>query len=659
MVEQLLAENAGRWESLRSATGSAWRRSRARSSSGCCTSRRERVQGPRRRAPPRAAGAAARAVRAGRGGRPPRGRRGRRGPPAARVTRAPAGHPGQRAGAGPGPRGRGAARRRGRARDDHHGRRRRPRARRQVALGRRAGGGAAGGRDRPGRALGQGRAGRAGAGHGDRRHAAARASRSTCSSAATLREGARVGTSALRRRAQLLAARPDLEVVELRGNVDTRLAKRAAGEVDVLVLAAAGLDRLGRRAEAGALLTGGVFVPRAGQGVIAVQARAGSEAAAAAAPPTTRRRTPRSTRSAQSCARSARAATRRSACSPLERARARVRRPAGRLRVARRGGRHAATSSPRRLLAAGAAELLARRSRRDRLSRRRGAGRSGPDDRAGARADRDRRRDPLRPADPAGRAGRGARGRRARLRRQGGRRAADAAGGDRPAAGPVRDRRPDGRAAQGRRSVRVRARRRGGAGAARGRDPVRGRAGDHGGDRGAGLRRHPGHAPRARQRRRVRHRPRGRRRSTGRRWPPSRARSSSTWACKALPRIAERLVAGGRPPDEPVAVVERGTLPGQRTVVATLADVAERAAGIRAPAITLVGAVAGAARADRLARGAAAARAHGGGHARAGAGERAAARLRELGAEVVEAPAIRTRPLEVALPDVRGTTCCA
>ena len=59
-----------------------------------------------------------------------------------------------------------------------------------------------------------------------------------------MREGARVGTSALRRRAQLLAARPDLEIRELRGNVDTRLAKRVAGEVDVLILAAAGLDRL-------------------------------------------------------------------------------------------------------------------------------------------------------------------------------------------------------------------------------------------------------------------------------------------------------------------------------------------------------------------------------------------------------------------------------
>jgi hydroxymethylbilane synthase len=94
-----------------------------------------------------------------------------------------------------------------------------------------------------------------------------------------VREGARVGTSALRRRAQLLAERPDLEVVELRGNVDTRLRKREAGEVDVLVLAAAGLDRLGRRHDAGGPLTGDVFVPAPGQGVIAVQAREGSAAA--------------------------------------------------------------------------------------------------------------------------------------------------------------------------------------------------------------------------------------------------------------------------------------------------------------------------------------------------------------------------------------------
>ena len=93
-----------------------------------------------------------------------------------------------------------------------------------------------------------------------------------------VREGARVGTSALRRRAQLLAVRPDLDVRELRGNVDTRLKKRAAGEVDVLVLAAAGLDRLDRRGEAGGTLHGEVFVPAPGQGIIAVQARAGSAA---------------------------------------------------------------------------------------------------------------------------------------------------------------------------------------------------------------------------------------------------------------------------------------------------------------------------------------------------------------------------------------------
>jgi hydroxymethylbilane synthase len=98
-----------------------------------------------------------------------------------------------------------------------------------------------------------------------------------------VREGARVGTSALRRRAQLLAARPDLQIAELRGNVDTRLRKRAAGEADVLVLAAAGLARLDRLREAGGRLDGEVFVPAAGQGVIAVQARTGSPAADAAA----------------------------------------------------------------------------------------------------------------------------------------------------------------------------------------------------------------------------------------------------------------------------------------------------------------------------------------------------------------------------------------
>jgi hydroxymethylbilane synthase len=93
-------------------------------------------------------------------------------------------------------------------------------------------------------------------------------------SLAALRQGARVGTSALRRRAQLLAARPDLDVVELRGNVDTRLRKLAEGELDALVLAAAGLARLGRDDVLTAPLEGGVFVPAPGQGCLAVQARA-------------------------------------------------------------------------------------------------------------------------------------------------------------------------------------------------------------------------------------------------------------------------------------------------------------------------------------------------------------------------------------------------
>ena len=77
-----------------------------------------------------------------------------------------------------------------------------------------------------------------------------------------MREGARVGTSALRRRAQLLALRPDLDVVELRGNVDTRLRKLAAGEVDVLVLAAAGLDASTGAARRAARSTGTCSCPR-------------------------------------------------------------------------------------------------------------------------------------------------------------------------------------------------------------------------------------------------------------------------------------------------------------------------------------------------------------------------------------------------------------
>jgi hydroxymethylbilane synthase len=88
---------------------------------------------------------------------------------------------------------------------------------------------------------------------------------------AELAPGSRVGTSSLRRRAQLCALREDLDVRELRGNVDTRLRKLAEGQVDALVLAAAGLERLGRGGEAGGALD--EFVPAAGQGALALEAR--------------------------------------------------------------------------------------------------------------------------------------------------------------------------------------------------------------------------------------------------------------------------------------------------------------------------------------------------------------------------------------------------
>jgi len=88
-----------------------------------------------------------------------------------------------------------------------------------------------------------------------------------------LPEGAVVGTSALRRRAQLLAARPDLDVRDLRGNVDTRLRRLADGDFDAIVLAAAGLERLGR-ADAGALVDPEVLTPAPGQGCLVLEARA-------------------------------------------------------------------------------------------------------------------------------------------------------------------------------------------------------------------------------------------------------------------------------------------------------------------------------------------------------------------------------------------------
>ncbi len=90
---------------------------------------------------------------------------------------------------------------------------------------------------------------------------------------ATLRNGARVGTSSLRRRAQIHRARPDLDIRELRGNVDTRLRKVESGEYDAILLAKAGLDRLGWSNRISEVLAPEVCMPAVGQGAIGVQAR--------------------------------------------------------------------------------------------------------------------------------------------------------------------------------------------------------------------------------------------------------------------------------------------------------------------------------------------------------------------------------------------------
>jgi hydroxymethylbilane synthase len=96
---------------------------------------------------------------------------------------------------------------------------------------------------------------------------------------ATLPPGTRVGTSSLRRRAQLLALRPDLEVVDLRGNVPTRVRKVDEGNVDAAILAAAGLLRLGSGDRIDQYLDAPDWLPAAGQGAIAIQVRSGDESA--------------------------------------------------------------------------------------------------------------------------------------------------------------------------------------------------------------------------------------------------------------------------------------------------------------------------------------------------------------------------------------------
>jgi hydroxymethylbilane synthase len=89
-----------------------------------------------------------------------------------------------------------------------------------------------------------------------------------------LASGARVGTSSVRRIAQLRAAREEIEPVAMHGNVDTRLRKLAGGALDAIVLARAGLQRLGREDAIGAPLDPARFIPAPGQGTLALQARA-------------------------------------------------------------------------------------------------------------------------------------------------------------------------------------------------------------------------------------------------------------------------------------------------------------------------------------------------------------------------------------------------
>lgn len=94
---------------------------------------------------------------------------------------------------------------------------------------------------------------------------------------ADLPAGARVGTSSLRRAAQLLAQRPDLRIEPLRGNVDTRLRKVQEGLYDAIILAGAGLIRLGLEAAVTEWLPLELMLPAPGQGALAVQCRAGDE----------------------------------------------------------------------------------------------------------------------------------------------------------------------------------------------------------------------------------------------------------------------------------------------------------------------------------------------------------------------------------------------
>jgi hydroxymethylbilane synthase len=101
--------------------------------------------------------------------------------------------------------------------------------------------------------------------------------------AGELRPGMRVGTASIRRKAQLLALEPGLSIEPLRGNIDTRLRKRRERGLDAVVLAAAGLDRLGLGGEVGLRFDPDELLPEAGQGALALQVRGGEEELVAAA----------------------------------------------------------------------------------------------------------------------------------------------------------------------------------------------------------------------------------------------------------------------------------------------------------------------------------------------------------------------------------------
>jgi hydroxymethylbilane synthase len=93
-----------------------------------------------------------------------------------------------------------------------------------------------------------------------------------------LPQGARIGTSSLRRQAQLLRLRPDLTVVPIRGNVNTRLHKLKAGEADAIVLALCGLERLDATGLVTEILSREIMLPAVGQGALAIECRAGDDA---------------------------------------------------------------------------------------------------------------------------------------------------------------------------------------------------------------------------------------------------------------------------------------------------------------------------------------------------------------------------------------------